>query len=1325
MVGLVAAGCGGDFDTRRVVPERGTLGRELYTLVCDRVGAQALREDVTGASFHAVCHPDPKGGFADKVDVSALVALDPAAVNEAGRVVPIAQQRSRRAYRIARVEALARRRDDLIHALDAAFPEETIPAKDLGNKDPAKSCEPTERAKLQKEMGDVLTRLKDLENDGTLPLLTRALGDVLEDIRLDPAAREALARIDARQGYRPANVALGAARPVFAYPRIVELTNSLLQLVSGDSDPLNGKIDPSKPLSDENRRPIPGKAHGELQALLRAAHEELRSAESTPAPSVLSFGPDPLVPSRVVLSRPRSSLELARTLLLRQDPAFDLGLGGPRDRHVTRRDGRGVAAVVMVGGKVPSPFVDLVGDQGSGPDGLPDLDLLGQFVTSAPITSPFYSAGPSGASAGTRDPLGRALREDGAPLFESVDTTRTFLGTLARDLRPLLDPDPAKDSDALLDVLAAAPLVFGPRDATPTTSRSYPPDPSLPATWKLTHAGTPPATLGTTAVALPYKAFHPEASPTVDLVHAVGQILANPATDDMLELARRLAKDHPSEMARLIGLGLRIKQIADLHPEAKIPAASTLWDELLDTLAKIAHEPGILEDVVLAFKQDSTVKLQDTFASYTEFRDTLTYDRGDLNGPARNLTTGAITPLKTPVDRTKPDVGENRSALQRFMQLLHDANGLSACTKEDAIVPIDWNGVKIHYPPQNAFETVTLGATCLTFSGRPAPTRLAQCAVLRFENVAALLLDVALGRAEFEVRDPCLKGIMGSPLTGIVGGVDAFLEEVSGIKGFSTHPTVNGVGRMVFFDSPHDGLPGDTQNAKTSKFLQGVLDPIPSMVCPSTPFTDKDGKVIPLRTCSTFADTLRGRDNDALFPIEQNDFIKNVQPLAAAFADHKQSLLFVELFDALHVHWGSKAQPREQCDPSQPKTNARYCAQDGASSYEALLVHVLRETDLFKALQDTIPVLENIKIAHCDAADSKTGRCTKVGATKNGVQVLVELTRVLLDPARNTGLRDPRGNAFAVRNDGTKNPQTTPIYLLIDAFKGVDAAFASHPDGKERQAEWRKARSRLVDTFFSVKGTGKTTLWQNASTQAILPTLVETLQSQLVARCPDRSAGASCVWARDELRKNLSDVVSGPTFAASLDLVEAFRKDDGARGELLALLQYLLDPASVNDAHATTLAALTDLLQVLSDEGNLAPVYRAIAGAAGTSVANDQGKVVRRSLVDALIEALTRVFARVYDGKGNEVCRREVDPNRVIATVLRKLVTPTAPDKLTPIEVLLSVVADVNRADPSQTTKLDGADYENIAHEVNGFLLDKGSGLEQVYEVVRQATKTP
>ena len=35
-------------------PPRGSLGQELFGFVCDRVGAQTLHEDLTGASYHSI-----------------------------------------------------------------------------------------------------------------------------------------------------------------------------------------------------------------------------------------------------------------------------------------------------------------------------------------------------------------------------------------------------------------------------------------------------------------------------------------------------------------------------------------------------------------------------------------------------------------------------------------------------------------------------------------------------------------------------------------------------------------------------------------------------------------------------------------------------------------------------------------------------------------------------------------------------------------------------------------------------------------------------------------------------------------------------------------------------------------------------------------------------------------------------------------------------------------------------------------------------------------------------------------------------------------------
>ncbi|HEY6460682.1 MAG TPA: hypothetical protein VIY73_11045, partial [Polyangiaceae bacterium] len=177
-----------------------------------------------------------------------------------------------------------------------------------------------------------------------------------------------------------------------------------------------------------------------------------------------------------------------------------------------------------------------------------------------------------------------------------------------------------------------------------------------------------------------------------------------------------------------------------------------------------------------------------------------------------------------------------------------------------------------------------------------------------------------------------------------------------------------------------------------------------------------------------------------------------------------------------------------------------------------------------------------------------------------------------------------------------------------------------------------------------------------------------------------------------------------------------------ARGQLEALFQYLLDPAGGGTARASTMTATVDLLQTLEDDTNLTPFYHSAFDVLGAQALDAQGNVSTRGLADAGIEALSRVFAAAKDAQGNETCSEEIDPNGAIAAMLGHMVAPPSATQSSPIEALMDVTADVNRAHPDQTTKLDGDDYANIANEISEFCLDKQSGLEQVYEVVREAT---
>src|SRR5260370_5576077 len=137
---LAFAGACGDISTRRDLPQRPSLGEMLYGVFCDRLGAQSLHEDLSGSSYRQLCHRQD-GLFADTVDSSSLPPAQ-GGVDGNGQPVPAERQLVTRTHAIARIEALALRRADLISSLHAMLPHVPATAKDLGNPAPSRTCCP-------------------------------------------------------------------------------------------------------------------------------------------------------------------------------------------------------------------------------------------------------------------------------------------------------------------------------------------------------------------------------------------------------------------------------------------------------------------------------------------------------------------------------------------------------------------------------------------------------------------------------------------------------------------------------------------------------------------------------------------------------------------------------------------------------------------------------------------------------------------------------------------------------------------------------------------------------------------------------------------------------------------------------------------------------------------------------------------------------------------------------------------------------------------------------------------------------------------------------
>jgi hypothetical protein len=1341
----MGAGCQPNFDTSRTIPPRGTLGEELYGVVCDRAGGQALHEDLTGASFHGICHRRPDGTFSSSVDTSQLPPIADGQPDINGKPVPAAQQKQDRAYGVARLEALAKHRSDLIAALDATFPDIQVPIKDVSNADPTKSCNPpaaSGEGRLHDELSNLLGRFQALYDDGTIPQSTEALARVVNAFKASTDAQAAWARFDARAGYRPIDIALGAARPTIAYSGLRDFSNATLSLLSADSQPyqLNPQVDASG-----HRVPVPGAAYQQLTQLLTTAHAELLNATPDAPLPLLTVGTDSTT-GRTVLSRPRTDLEVMQAIFYAQDPAF----GGGTSRYIAQRDPRGYVVVAAQNGQLPSPFVDKDGD------GLADVDANGEFVTSdgKPAPSPFFAIGATDALA--RDSFSRALGAPGGALvYGYIDTSHTFTASLLHDLGPLLDANAADQHETLLDMMAGAYVLLGTRDGSAKTVRTY-----------------------ADGEKVTYDAFHTDSSPIIDLLYALGQILADPTTEPTLGFASTLVSQHPNDVARLVGDGLYAKSLADKDTVAKIPPTSTLWDDMIDVAVKINAEPGLMEDVLRALGDDASLPLSTSFSGYMANMDRISYDRGNLNGPAFNFATNSTSPPKTPVDRSKPDSGANRSEMQRFLQAIHDTNGVTACNKDGAVVHahgvsvplLGTQDIDIPYGPNNNF------VVALLLSGNYGSQQtFSECEVFKIDNLAAFYLDSIVGTANLYFRDNFVRN-------GAIGGIGAatvgLIENSSGI-GFggsngSPDDTYNGadlstpgfwdtagsqtfrpkpgwLDRLVFFDLANDSTAPGSTNYTTNQFLtdlQGtqmgtsvcperlIPDPcVTSSTCSGAPDIAADGMVHGLRSCPD-ADWLFPRDQDATFVWEDYGFFNAITPLVSAFAVAKNPTtgqprrredLFIALMEVLHKHWQSGKGTADECTLTiSPAAN---CAKDGADSYEPLLAQIF-SSDMLTALHDLVKVLEGISVPVCNATDPTTHQCTQPGPSQDGVTVLANATDALINPTRAKflGVKDRKGNVTAVKNDGTTIPQVTPIYLVLQTLNEIDQAFTKYaqanPNDAGRQAQWKRARSQLVDQFLSVNGQNTPTqTFVDPATPKALPVIVDALRAQLWAHCaPPYGA---CSWARTDLWTNASNTIGGPTFATTIDVTEAIRQDAAGRAETEKLLAYLVNSASSNDALAELLATTDDIVQVLRDDTNLVPFYHVMASAAATSTTDAQGNT-QRGVLDATTALLSRIAGRAYDASKNEICANELDPDAVLDVALAHLVTPmpgaNGQPGETPLEVIVDAIADVNRAAPGDSSKLKGTDYANMANEMSEFFLDPTRGLEQFYAIVRNST---
>lgn len=323
LVTLAAAlvACTPEYDTRRVPAPQGTLGEEVFQVMCERVHWGESPRDL---GFTAGRRPCTRG-------------LGP--TETASGVGP-------------RATALARMRSDLVAGLDQSMPRPLYTPLDRLLVDLLPLYGPDGSGRRG---GDAGAWLIDVDGgtavaEDLLPQTTRAVAQQLAGMATNADVLRALGRMSQRQGYRPPESAVGLLRPVLAY------------------DQINGVLDATLGLLREATPTQPqGRAYPQFSQALSVMRGEFLTAgpsTATTAGTTLDATTDLLLRSDPALARGDRP-----TLIVRRDAAGNAlptgssatGLPTPFPVYRTAATPRDAQGRATTAGGYPWRYVDLNG----------------------------------------------------------------------------------------------------------------------------------------------------------------------------------------------------------------------------------------------------------------------------------------------------------------------------------------------------------------------------------------------------------------------------------------------------------------------------------------------------------------------------------------------------------------------------------------------------------------------------------------------------------------------------------------------------------------------------------------------------------------------------------------------------------------------------------------------------------------------------------------------------------------------------------------------------------------------------------------------------
>ena len=550
-----------------------------------------------------------------------------------------------------------------------------------------------------------------------------------------------------------------------------------------------------------------------------------------------------------------SEIETLRRFAFMERESFSDGT----PRYTVHRDLR---AVARPAGDTPDQwragFVD------TNFDAMADVDEYSRFIDSSgkvlDIAAPFPTAGE--ATSVARDEFRRLKDASGRLVYDYIDGSRTLAGGLVAEIGSVMVASPS----AALDLVYPFTALLGPE----VTKLQAFDDGS----------------------ALEFQGYDLSGSPLMDLAYVGTKATTFENVRDTLELVRMGLIDDQAELGAVIGPVLdALDDVADNYDSVSLADNNIMADDLLDVLAEIALEPGLLEELLVALSDPASEPLADFFGDYLYYRDWIGLDPANPNGPpiVRN-SQGFNTNFEYAdlVNRSDMDVIGNQSIFQRLGHLIHDTKGARFCNKEGAYISMTVAGF-------------------LPFRW-PLVGDYAECELFEIDDMSVFYVDALLGQASLEFKG-AINGVLS--VGGVVVDIDAELESNSGIVGFDRTPTQAAIDRLIF--------------GERNEFMGRIIDAPRS----------SDGAALEIR------------HPDTIFAWEVPGFVDALQPILRTLDQFDRKDLLPKLLSALHMHWATQQSDSVQTTNASATAFAR---GTGVVQFEEVIGDLIAEGRILERL---------------------------------------------------------------------------------------------------------------------------------------------------------------------------------------------------------------------------------------------------------------------------------------------------------------------------------------------------------------------------------------